>query len=40
MREHVTTGVIPFRKAWLRSTVDRVEVCADVIRIVDDKTSL
>lgn len=40
MRENVTTGEIPFRKAWLQAIVDRVEVGADVIRIVGDKASL
>jgi hypothetical protein len=40
MRENVTTGEIPFRKAWLQAIVDQVEVSADVIRIVGDKASL
>ncbi|MFY9294937.1 MAG: recombinase family protein [Methylorubrum rhodinum] len=40
MRENVTTGEIPFRKAWLQAIVDRVEVGADVIRIIGDKASL
>jgi len=40
MRENVTAGEIPFRKAWLQAVVDRVEVGADVIRIVGDKASL
>lgn len=40
MREHVTSGEIPFRKAWIQAIVDRVEVGADVIRIVGDKESL
>ena len=40
MREHVTSGEIPFRKAWLQAIVDRVEVGADVIRIVGDKEGL
>ena len=40
MRENVTTGEIPFRKAWLQAIVDRVEVGADVIRIVGGKASL
>ena len=40
LRENVTSGEIPFRKAWLQAIVDRVEVGADVIRIVGDKESL
>ncbi len=40
MRENVTTGEIPFRKAWLQAIVDRVEVEANVNRIVGDKASL
>ncbi|XYD06872.1 recombinase family protein [Methylobacterium sp. NMS12] len=40
MRENVTTGEIPFRKAWLQAIVDRVEVDDDVIRIIGDKANL
>jgi len=40
MRKNVTTGEISFQKAWLQSIVDRIEVSADVIRIIGDKTSL
>lgn len=40
MRANVTSGEIPFRKAWLQAIVDRVEVGADVIRIVGDKENL
>lgn len=40
MRANVTSGEIPFRKAWLQAIVDRVEVDADVIRIIGDKASL
>jgi hypothetical protein len=40
MRENMTTGEISFRKAWLQSIVNRIEVGADVIRIIGDKTSL
>ncbi len=40
MRENVTTGEIPFRKAWLQSIVDRVEVGADLIRIIGGKENL
>lgn len=40
MREKVTSGEVPFRKAWLQAIVDRIEVGADVIRIIGDKESL
>ena len=40
MRANVTDGEIPFRKAWLRAVVDRIEVDDTAIRIVGDKTSL
>jgi site-specific DNA recombinase len=40
LRENVMRGEIPFRKAWLQAIIDRVEVGADVIRIVGDKGSL
>lgn len=40
MRENVTTGEIPFRKAWLQAIVDRVEVDDSVIRIIGDKANL
>ena len=40
MWENVTAGEIQFRKAWLQAIVDRVEVGADVIRIIGDKASL
>ncbi|WP_407529031.1 recombinase zinc beta ribbon domain-containing protein [Methylobacterium oryzisoli] len=40
MRANVTSGEVPFRKAWLQAIVDRVEVDADVIRIVGDNASL
>ena len=39
-RRTKTIGEVPFRKAWLQAIVDRVEVDADVIRIVGDKASL
>lgn len=38
--ENVTAGDIPFRKAWLQAIVDRVEVGADVIRIIGDQAGL
>lgn len=40
MRESITTGDIPFRKTYIRSVVDRIEVDDNVIRIVGDKTKL
>lgn len=40
MRVNLTEGTIPFRKAWLQSIVDRVEVGADNIRIIGDKANL
>ena len=40
MRESVTSGDIPFRKAYIRSVVDRVEVDDDLVRIIGDKTTL
>ena len=40
MRENVTAGPIPFRKAWLQAVVERIEVDDAVIRIVGDRTSL
>ena len=40
MRDNITTGEISFRKAYIRSLVDRIEVDDDVIRIVGDKATL
>lgn len=40
MRERLTTGEIPFRKAYLGSIVDRVEVDDGEIRIVGRKDVL
>lgn len=40
MRESVTSGDIPFRKAYIQSVVDRVEVDDDLVRIIGDKTTL
>lgn len=36
MRENITTGIIPFRKTYIRSVVDRIEVGTDLVRIVGD----
>jgi site-specific DNA recombinase len=40
MRENITSGPIPFRKAYIKSVVDRVEVDDRAIRIVGDKATL
>ncbi|WP_280712001.1 recombinase family protein [Bradyrhizobium sp. BR13661] len=40
MRENITSGDIPFRKAYIRSVVDQIEVDDHVIRIVGDKATL
>lgn len=40
MRETVRSGEVPVRQAWLQAIVDRIEIGADVIRIIDDKESL
>ena len=34
------TGDIPFRKAYIQSIVDRVEVDDDLVRIIGDKSTL
>lgn len=36
----MTSGEIPFRKAWLQAIADRIQVGADVIRLIGDKESL
>lgn len=40
MRENITSGETPFRKAYIRAVVDRVEVDDGVVRIVGDKATL
>ncbi len=40
MRENVTSGEVPFRKGYIRSIVDRIEVDDEVIRIIGDKATL
>jgi site-specific DNA recombinase len=40
MRENITSGEIPFRKAYLRSLIEAVEVDDGVIRIHGSKTVL
>jgi len=40
MRENITSGDIPFRKAYLQSVVDEVEVGDDRIRIIGSKAAV
>jgi site-specific DNA recombinase len=40
MRESITTGSAPFRKAYLRSLIDAVEVDDCVIRMHGSKSTL
>ncbi|MGA0534079.1 recombinase family protein [Hansschlegelia sp. KR7-227] len=40
MRQNITSGDVPFRKAYIRSVVDRIEVDDHVIRIIGDKATL
>ena len=40
MRENVTAGEISFRKGWLQTIADRVDVHDDTIRIIRDKANL
>ena len=40
MRENLTTGSVPFRKAVITSFVDRIEVDDHEIRIMGDKGTL
>ena len=40
MRENITSGDVPFRKAYLRSFIDTVEVDDRVIRIHGSKSTL
>ena len=40
MRDNVTSGNVPFRKAYIQSVVDRIEVDDEVVRIVGDKSTL
>jgi DNA invertase Pin-like site-specific DNA recombinase len=40
MRENITTGDIGFRRTYLRSVIDRIEVDDDVIRLIGDKATL
>jgi hypothetical protein len=40
MRESITTGEIPFCKAYIQSIVDRIEVDDHAVRIIGDKATL
>ena len=40
MRENITTGDTPFRKAYIQSVVDRIEVDDEVVRITGSKATL
>jgi site-specific DNA recombinase len=40
MRDNITAGDVPFRKAYINSVVDRIEVDDHAIRIIGDKASL
>ncbi len=40
MRDNIATGEIPFRKAYIQSVVDRIEVDDGVVRIIGDKSTL
>ncbi len=40
MRENIASGEIPFRKAYIQSVVDRIEVDDNVVRIIGDKATL
>jgi hypothetical protein len=40
MRHNIVNGDIPFRKAYIQSVVDRIEVDNHLIRIIGDKSTL
>lgn len=40
MRRNITEGTIPFRKAWLRRIVDRIEIDTNAIRVIGDRIDL
>ncbi len=40
MRENIASGDIPFRKAYIQSVVDRIEVDDGIVRIIGDKSTL
>ena len=40
IRENIANGEIPFRKAYLRSVIDRIEVDDHVVRVIGDTATL
>jgi hypothetical protein len=40
MRENIANGEIPFRKAHLRSVIDRIGVDDHVVRVIGDTATL
>ena len=40
MRDNINTGEVPFRKAYLRSVIDRIEVDDELIRVMGSKAAL
>jgi hypothetical protein len=40
MRENITNGSIPFREAYIRTVVERIEVGPNVVRIVGAKRAV
>jgi hypothetical protein len=40
MRENIANGEVPFRKACLRSVIDRIEVDDHVVRVIGDTANL
>ena len=40
VQENIRSGEIPFRKAYILSVVDRIEVDDGVVRIIGDKATL
>jgi site-specific DNA recombinase len=40
VRDNITTGEIPFRKAYFRSLADRIEVDDHVVRIIGDQATI
>lgn len=40
MRENIANGEVPFRKAYLRAVIDRIEVDDHVVRVIGDTATL
>ena len=40
MRENIANGEVPFRKAYLRSVIDRIEVDDHIVRVIGDTATL